>query len=129
MANDPVTEAIVLFAHGARDPSWAGPVLQLKALVAAQRPDAYVEAAFLERLEPTLGDAVGRLVAQGADRITVFPLFMAPSGHLRRDVPLLLEEIRAAHPTLDIQLAPPIGAVAELLAAIAGWVARFDRDQ
>jgi sirohydrochlorin cobaltochelatase len=123
----PVTEAIILFAHGARDPAWAEPVLHLKSLVAAQRPGVQVEAAFLERIEPALADAVGRLVARGADRITVFPLFMAPSGHLRRDVPALLEEIRAAHPALDIRLAPPIGAVAELLGAIAGWVARFGR--
>jgi len=122
-----VSEAIILFAHGARDPAWAEPVLRMRALVATRRPDARVEAAFLERLEPTLADAVRRLVAHGVDRITVFPLFMAPAGHLRRDVPALLEEIRAAHPALDIRLAPPIGAVAELLEAIAGWVARFDR--
>jgi len=122
-----VSEAIVLFAHGARDPAWAAPVLNLRTLVAAKRPDAEVEAAFLERLEPTLAGAVDRLVARGAQRITVFPLFMAPSGHLRRDVPTLLADIRATHPALDIRLAPPIGAVAELLEAIAAWVARFDR--
>jgi len=119
-----MSQGIILFAHGARDPSWAEPVLRIAAMVAAQRPDAQVEAAFLERLQPSLAEAVSRAAARGADRIVVYPLFMAPSGHLRREVPELVRQIRAAHPKLEIQLAPPMGAAAPILEAIAGWAAR-----
>lgn len=122
-----MSQAIVLFAHGARDPAWAGPVRELAARVAARRPDALVEAAFLELLEPTLPDAVARLAARGARRVVVFPLFMAPGGHLRRDVPALLDAIRAAHPGIDVELAPPLGAAPEVLEAIARWVAGHGR--
>lgn len=117
----------MLFAHGARDPAWAGPVRELAARVAAHRPEALVAAAFLELLEPTLPGAVAQLAARGARRVVVFPLFMAPGGHLRRDVPALMASIRAAHPGLDLALAPPLGAVPEVLEAIARWVSGYER--
>lgn len=119
-----MSEAIVLFAHGARDPSWAGPVLRIAAMVAERRPDAYVEAAFLERLQPSLAEAVGRASARGVDRVIIYPLFMAPSGHLRREVPEMLRDIRAAHPGIEITLAPPMGDSAQVLEAIADWATR-----
>jgi sirohydrochlorin cobaltochelatase len=117
-----VSEAIILFAHGARDPSWAEPVRRIAKLVADRRPDAQVEAAFLELLQPSLGEAVTLTVARGAGRVLVYPLFMAPSGHLRRDVQELLRGIRAAHPGTEITLAPPMGDSARVLEAIADWV-------
>lgn len=117
-------DAIILFAHGARDPAWAEPILRIRAMVAERRPDARVEAAFLERLQPSLAEAVDHAAGVGADRIVVYPLFMAPSGHLRREVPELLREIREAHPAIEITLAPPMGEVASILEAIAGWAAR-----
>jgi sirohydrochlorin cobaltochelatase len=119
-----MSTAIILFAHGARDPSWAEPILRIKALVAERRSDAQVEAAFLERLDPSLGDAVRRLASMGADHIVVCPLFMAPSGHLRREVPELLRDIRAAHPDIEVELAPPMGDAAPILDAIAEWAAQ-----
>lgn len=119
-------EAIILFAHGARDPAWADPVLRIAAMVAERRPEAQVEAAFLELLQPSLAEAVDRVVGRGADRVVVRPLFMAPSGHLRREVPELLDEIRAAHPRTEIRLAPPLGDVPDVMEAIANWAARKD---
>jgi sirohydrochlorin cobaltochelatase len=119
-----VAEAIILFAHGARDPSWAEPVRRIATLVADRRPDLQIEVAFLELLPPSLDEAVTHAVARGASRAIVYPLFMAPSGHLRRDVPELLQGIRAAHPHIEITLAPPMGDSAHVLEAIADWVAR-----
>jgi len=119
-----MSEAIVLFAHGARDPSWADPILRIRAMVAERRPDALVEAAFLERLQPSLAEAVIRVASAGAERIVVYPLFMAPSGHLRREVPELLRQIRGAHPAIEITLAPPMGDAPAILEAIAEWAAR-----
>jgi sirohydrochlorin cobaltochelatase len=119
-----LSRAIILFAHGAREPSWAEPILRIKAMVAERRPEARVEAAFLERLQPSLPEAVSRLASLGADRIDVYPLFMAPSGHLRREVPELVQEIRAAHPGIEVRLAPPMGDAASVLEAIADWAAQ-----
>ena len=115
--------ALVLFAHGARDPEWAGPFRAIAARVAADRSDLSVRLAFLEFQGPALTEAIAELVAAGHRSIHVAPLFMAQGGHLKNDVPKLLAEIRGRHPGLAIDLLPAIGDVPELREAIAGWLA------
>ena len=114
---------IVLFAHGARDPDWATPFHQVRSRLTASRPECRVELAFLELMAPNLEEAIERLVAEGAVAITVFPLFMAQGGHLKQDLPRILDDIRARHARIPIALEKPIGEVPEVLEAIATWIA------
>ena len=60
------TQAIILFAHGARDPDWALPFVIIKKQVQAARPNAYVELAFQDFMTPALEAAVGQ--CRGAGR-------------------------------------------------------------
>ena len=121
-----MTRAIVLFAHGARDPRWAAPFEAVAANIRAAAPDCRVALAFLELMAPTLGDAAAALVASGATRVDIVPLFLGTGGHLRRDLPPLVEALRAAHPGVAIRLHAAIGehaAVVEAMAAAALAVA------
>jgi sirohydrochlorin cobaltochelatase len=116
------TSALVLFAHGARDAQWSEPFRAVRQVVAAQRPDLTVELAFLEHMQPALGDCVARLVKDGHTRITVAPLFLAQGGHLKKDLPRLLKDLSARHAAAEITVLPPIGEVTELLDAISTWL-------
>lgn len=116
-----MSEALILFAHGARDPDWALPFRAIRDRVAALRPDLVVELAFLELMTPRLGDAVDELAGR-VQRITVAPLFMAQGGHLKQDVPRLLAEIGARHPGVSVALLPPVGEIPAILDAISGWL-------
>jgi sirohydrochlorin cobaltochelatase len=113
---------IVLFAHGARDPEWARPFEEIRERVRASRPEYPIELAYLELMSPTLEEAIQSLVSQGAPAITVFPLFMAQGGHLKQDLPKILDAIRANHPRIPIALESAIGEVSEILSAISGWI-------
>ena len=115
--------AIILFAHGARDAEWAQPFRKIQRAIKARRPGTAVELAFLEIMEPPLADAVAGMVKAGHKRITVAPLFMAQGGHLKQDLPKILDAIRAEHPGAAITLLPAIGEVDALLDAIADWLA------
>ena len=115
-------QALILFAHGARDPQWAEPFRAVAARVAAERTDILVTLAFLEFQTPALPDAIAGLVADGHTAIHVAPLFMAQGGHLKHDVPMLLADIRSRHPGLKIELLPAIGDVPDLRDAIADWL-------
>jgi sirohydrochlorin cobaltochelatase len=119
-----MSEAIVLFAHGSRDPEWAGPFRALKALVEARRPGARVDLAFLEQMRPTLDEAIDAAAGASARRVLVVPLFLAPGGHTKRDLPALLEQARARHPALAIDATSSIGEEAGVLGALADWIAR-----
>jgi sirohydrochlorin cobaltochelatase len=114
--------ALVLFAHGAREAAWAEPFRAVRDRVAASRPDLSIEIAFLELMSPGLEDCLDRLVATGHERVTVAPLFLAMGGHLRNDLPRLLDRIRARHRRIEIELLPPIGETPALLDAIATWL-------
>ncbi|MGH8633575.1 MAG: sirohydrochlorin chelatase, partial [Burkholderiales bacterium] len=78
--------------------------------------------AFLELMQPALGDCVAQLVKDGHTRITVAPLFLAQGGHLKKDLPRLLKELSVRHAAAEITVLPPIGEVTELLNAISEWL-------
>ncbi len=117
-----MSSAILLFAHGARDPAWAMPFKAIQTAVAAASPDQKVELAYLELMTPSLPDTAEKLIAEGVNSITVVPLFMAQGGHLKKDLPVLLDSLRAQHPSVCVTLTPAIGDVPELTQAIAQWV-------
>ena len=117
-----MAQALVLFAHGARDPRWAEPFEAVAGRVRAAAPQLPVALAYLELMAPTLAAAVDKLVADGATTVDVVPLFLGTGGHLRRDLPPLVDALRSAHPDVTIRLHAAIGehaAVSEAMARAA----------
>jgi sirohydrochlorin cobaltochelatase len=114
--------ALILFAHGARDPEWASPMRRVCASVRAQAPDLRVELAFLEFMTPELRECAESLLAEGFGRIVVLPMFIAQGGHLKRDVPLLLDELRALHPQAQFELGCAVGEAESIVQAMAAHV-------
>ena len=122
-------EALVLFAHGARDPEWAVPFRRIQRLVAACCPDVAVELTFLEIMPPSLTETVSGLVAAGIKRIAIAPLFMAQGGHLKHDLPRLAAQLEAQHPGLRLRLLPAVGEAEEVLLAISKWLTETIRSE
>lgn len=120
--NRSAASAILLFAHGARDPEWARPIEAIKACIEKRLPGMPVMLAFLEFMPPSLDVAIESLVAGGAQRIEVIPVFMAQGGHVKRDVPLILDALRSRHAGVTIHLSPAVGEAASIIEAIADWV-------
>ncbi len=114
-----MTQAIVLFAHGARDPRWAAPFEAIAARVRAAAPGRPVALAYLELMTPTLADAVAGLIGAGVTHIDVVPLFLGTGGHVRDDLPPLIEAMRARNPGVAITLHAAIGEHAEVVDAMA----------
>jgi sirohydrochlorin cobaltochelatase len=112
---------LILFAHGARDPEWAVPVRRVAARLREARPNLPVQLAFLELMQPALADAVAGMAADGITRITLVPLFLAQGGHLKEDLPRLLNDVRRSHPGVTIDVTQAIGDSEVLTAAIADW--------
>lgn len=116
------SHGIILFGHGARDPRWDEPFERLAArLRGAPSPAAHVSLAFLELMTPSLGDAVAEQVAAGCTHITVVPVFFGQGGHVRRDLPQLVDACRAVHPGVEIRCATAVGEDDGVLDAIARY--------
>ena len=110
---------LLLFAHGARDPGWAAPFESVLARVRERRPDTRAVLAFLELMEPSLEAAAAQLVEHGCTQIAIVPLFLGAGGHVRRDLPLLLQRLREQYPRADWMLHDPVGEHPDVIEAIA----------
>ena len=119
---------LLLFAHGARDPLWSAPFNGVAERVRKAEPALAVELAFLEFMPPTLREAGQRLVALQCTAVDVVPLFLGAGGHVRKDLPALLEELAAEHPQVRWRLRTAIGEIDAVIDAMAGSVLRMVGD-
>jgi sirohydrochlorin cobaltochelatase len=111
---------LILFAHGARDPTWAAPFEKVAQQVRRSHPGWHVALAYLECMAPSLAQAVVALMTAGCTRVTVLPMFLGTGGHLRHDLPMLMDQLRQAHRDVDFALLPAVGEIDSVVAAMAG---------
>jgi sirohydrochlorin cobaltochelatase len=111
---------LILFAHGSRDPRWAEPFEAVAAAVRVRASQVAVRLAYLELMQPDLQRAGAALVSDGCTHIDVLPLFLGTGNHLRRDLPPMVDALRAAHPDVRITLHAAVGEHPALTAALAG---------
>ena len=103
-------DGLLLFAHGARDPDWARPFTEVARRIALQRPELPLALAYLEFMQPGLEDAAQQLAARGCTRIHVVPMFLGTGGHVRRDIPPLIERLTQQFgSTVEWLLHPALG--------------------
>jgi len=114
-----MSNAIVLFSHGSRDPLWRAPMETVAAHIAAQNPDRRVRCAYLELCSPSLEDAVKQLIAEGATNVTVVPMFLGTGKHAREDLPLLVKTLRTTHPGVPLHVQAAIGEDPRMTALMA----------
>lgn len=127
MKTEITSPAIILFAHGARDARWAEPFVRIASKVRAAAPKLTVELAYLEHLEPSFDQAARRLAKLGARAIRVVPLFLGRGGHVRVEVPRLIEAAAAALPDVAFELASPAGEDGAVIDALAAYCVRAAR--
>jgi sirohydrochlorin cobaltochelatase len=116
--------AMILFAHGARDPRWAQPFQRLQVMTQANLPEVKVELAFLEFVTPSLTDLVPQLITDGYEKIVVAPIFLGQGGHVLRDLPVMVNQLRETYPTLELQQLEAAGEDALVLQAIRDYCVR-----
>jgi sirohydrochlorin cobaltochelatase len=111
-------QGVILFAHGARDPNWALPFQAVAAQAQAHAPGRRFALAFLEFMAPDLLQCGQDLVAQGCQRVDILPLFLGAGGHVRKDLPALVETLRHRFPEVDWVLQRAAGESAVLVDAL-----------
>ena len=110
---------IILFAHGSRDAQWRTPIEAVALQIRSRQPATPVLCAYLELCTPSLLQAADELIAAGVRHLRVFPLFLGVGKHAREDLPLLMDQLRAAHPDAVFELLPTAGEYTQLTALMA----------
>ncbi|MFD8782189.1 sirohydrochlorin chelatase [Kitasatospora sp. NPDC059599] len=100
--------ALLLIAHGSRDPRHAATVAALVEEVRARRPGVEVATAYLDHCAPRIPQVVGRLT----DAVAV-PLLLNRAFHAKHDIPAALRAAGSRLPVADVLGPSPL-----LLAAL-----------
>jgi len=114
--------ALVVVAHGSRDPRALGTVRQLLDGVRALRPGLSVHLGHIELNAPLLPDTLAELDARGTRAAVLVPLLLSRGYHVKRDIPEM-----AAGARLHTRVAAPLGPHPLLVDALharlteAGW--------
>jgi sirohydrochlorin cobaltochelatase len=114
-----MSQGLILLAHGARDPNWAAPVEAVAARIRRRRPALPLRLAYLDFMTPDLNGAVAQLAAAGCARVSVLPMFLGSGGHVRKDLPALLDALRQRHPALRLTLHAAVGEIDGVMQAMA----------
>ncbi|MFD7699828.1 sirohydrochlorin chelatase [Streptomyces caelestis] len=114
--------ALVVVAHGSRDPRALSTVRRLLDRVRALRPDLPVHLGHIELNAPLLPDTLAELDAHGTGAAVLVPLLLSRGHHVKRDIPET-----AAGARLHTRVAAPLGPHPLLVDALharlteAGW--------
>jgi sirohydrochlorin cobaltochelatase len=112
-------QGMILFAHGARDARWSAPFEAVARHIQAQRPQLVLRLAFLEFMAPSLHDAGETLCAAGCSTVEVLPLFLGTGGHLRKDLPPMVDRLREQFPAVRWTLHAAVGEHELVMQAMA----------
>jgi sirohydrochlorin ferrochelatase len=121
----PQAEAIVLLAHGSRDPEGNDEFLAF-ARGLSERLRRPVRAGFLELAAPSVLDALDEVAAAGATSILAIPWLLVAAGHAKNDLPAAIREFRDHHPGIAVRYGVPLSIRAELLQVLGDRLAEVD---
>jgi sirohydrochlorin cobaltochelatase len=107
--------AVLLIGHGTRLAAGVAEFQLLSEQLRQALPDRTCLAGFLELVEPSVPEALETLWQQGFRRITALPALLMAAGHVKNDIPAILNSFQAEHPGLTITFGADLGIHAKLL--------------
>lgn len=105
-----MSRALIVLGHGSRSAEATAQFLQVTEILKAKSGEPLVYAAFMELAPPSLPEVAAQAIAAGATEIVVLPCFFFMGNHIKRDIPEILDALKAEYPAVTFHFAKPIGA-------------------
>lgn len=107
--------AVLLIGHGTRIAAGVAEFRMLADQLQQALPDRICLAGFLELVAPDLTEALESLRQRGIRRITALPALLMAAGHVKNDIPALLNHFQIEHPEVAITFGADLGIHPNLL--------------
>ncbi len=108
---------VMVCGHGSRDPDAVREFQAVARGIEERLPHYDVESGFLEFARPIIRDGLDALMARDVRRILAIPGMLFAAGHVKNDVPSVLNAYAAQHPGLEILLGRDLGIDLKLIRA------------
>lgn len=105
----PPTTALLLIAHGSRNPEANADLDWLANELGRDGIFAPVIASFLELAAPDIAEGGRRCSAAGAKKVILVPYFLSAGVHVRRDLDAWRRKLTSLYPEMEFLLAEPLG--------------------
>jgi sirohydrochlorin cobaltochelatase len=110
---------VMVCGHGSRDVEAIAEFATVAAGLARRLPQYQVESGFLEFARPIIRDGLDRLRLQGTSHILAIPGMLFAAGHVKNDIPSVLNTYAAQHPGLRIDYGRDLAVDRRLLEVAA----------
>lgn len=107
--------AVLLIGHGTRRTAGVAEFHNLANQLQQALPDRTCLAGFLELVEPSVPEALEMLRQQGFHHIVALPALLMAAGHVKNDIPVMLNAFQAQYPELQITFGADLGVHPNLL--------------
>src|SRR5438045_3601559 len=104
-----VPTALLLIAHGSRQPEANADLHRLADELRRAGRYAVVVPAYLELAEPDIDAGGACCVEHGARRVVLVPYFLSAGVHVRRDLTEARARLAGRFPHVEFRLAEPLG--------------------
>ncbi|TYS51883.1 sirohydrochlorin chelatase [Bacillus infantis] len=111
-------EAILYIGHGTRSKKGAQEARDFLNRIIGKSAAPIQEMSFLELAEPSIGEAYGNCIHRGATSIRVVPIFLLSAGHIKEDIPDVLEKLKNIFPDVPVEMADPFGVQQAIIHAV-----------
>jgi sirohydrochlorin cobaltochelatase len=118
---------VMVCGHGSRDDEAIGEFAAVAAGIAGRLPQYPVASGFLEFARPIIRDGLDELRGKGVERILAVPGMLFAAGHVKNDIPSVLNEYMARHPQIRIEYGRDLDIDARLLRAAAARIEQTER--
>lgn len=118
---------VMVCGHGSRDVEAITEFGAVAAGIAKRLPEYPVESGFLEFARPIIRDGLEKLRHKGVDHILAVPGMLFAAGHVKNDVPSVLNEYRAEFPKLKIEYGRDLAIDTRLLRAAGERIEQAER--
>jgi sirohydrochlorin cobaltochelatase len=113
---------VMLCGHGSRDEGAVAEFAVLAERLRERLPNHPVEYGYLEFARPIIGEGLDRLRSQAVTRALAVPGMLFAAGHVKNDIPSVLNTYMADHPGFRIDYGKDLGLDARMLRAAAARI-------
>lgn len=113
---------VLLCGHGSRDNAAIEEFSAVAATVRERLHQYEVEWSFLEFARPIIDEGLDRLRERGCRDILAVPAMLFAAGHVKNDMPSVLNRYQARHPHLDIRFGRDLGIDPKMMCAAAASI-------
>ena len=108
---------VMLCGHGSRDDQAIQEFAHFVQEFAKIQPEYPISSGFLEFAQPVIRQGLEALKESGVNHIIALPIMLFAAGHVKNDIPSVLQEFAAQHPEIQLDFGRDLALDPQLLQA------------